>query len=498
MRLVIFPLFVACAYSSGVDNPAKPPSAAAILDRYIQVTGGQDLYRKCSFGSIYSTVTRDDKTTFNTSTFHSRDGRMQTEIDAGPESSESGVSNGIVWEFSEAKGARILSGKVAQRKLAEAREFGEDEWREQFPTVKYLGQQVVLGANCYHLKLTRADGSSIERFYDQKRGLLVREISTQFDEAGQEQPVITDMNEYSTWLGLLHPSLMHVKTGNRAVTVRIDSLSCSPLQPRQAFEIPHEVARAAAERRGSGSLPNAVDLADKFIQATGGKEAYQSIRTEVVKAEISFKAQNLQFPLAIYTAKNKMYTSLDIPSLGKFEFGTDGQTAWQRSVVLGPRLEPASSVGGLFGPNADEVLRWADPDLNLETVSKEEVNGSPCYLVRMGTDVAGQPASTACFDVKTGYLLKTTSAVKEGTTASTIDTVFSDYRETEGLTAAQHIETKIAGQLVSVDVKEIVINHALPNGIFDLPADVRALKEKRQTEIKKDSEASEAPSIRKK
>ena len=486
------------AYSFGANNAPKSPSAAAILDRYVQATGGLDLYRRYAFVSIYSTVTRADQSTFNTTVFHSRDGRVQTEIDAGPESRESGVSSGIVWEFSETKGTRILSGKVAERRLAEARGFDEDDWRERFPTVKYLGSQVVNGKSCYHLKLARADGSVAERFYDKRSSLLVREISTEFNDTGVEQPVTTDIDEYDTSLGVMHPSLMHVKAGDGAFTIRIDNVTYSRGQA-QPFEIPHEVERAAAEHRRGGSLPNPVDLIDKFIETTGGKDAYRAITTEVIKADFAIKSQNLQFPVVIYTAKGKTYTSLDIPSLGKFEFGSDGQTAWQRSVVPGPRLQPQSNLGGLVGPVPGDVLGWTEGNLNLETVSKEEVNGSPCYQIKIGVQQQNDPANTACFDVQTGYLVRTAAATKQQANVITVESIFSDYQSQNGFKTPYHIETKVAGQLVSVDLKEIVINGPLPDGIFDLPADVRALKEKRLADRSKAGESHEtAPVIKNK
>ena len=50
-----------------------------------------------------------------------------------------------------------------------------------------------------------------------------------------------------------------------------------------------------------------------------------------------------------------------------------------------------------------------------------------------------------------------------------------------------HVETEIGGQRAVVDVKVIAINGPLPEGVFDLPAEVWALKEKKLKDAERDS-----------
>lgn len=478
---------VASAPRVAIANPAaKALSAEAVLDRYVQVTGGTEVYRRYGSFAKYSTVTRADGTTFNTAVYHSRNGATQTEIDAGADSGERGIANGIVWEYSKKNGAKVLDGKAAARKLAEARGLDADDWRVRFPEVKSAGTQTINGKSCYHLKLTQTDGSVVDRFYDVHSGLLVREVAAEFDENGAEQPVTTDIEEYdTTLLGLKHPALLRVKEGDKAFTIHIDSQTFFPGTGIAGADVPRDVIRAVAECRGGSALPNAVDIVERFVQATGGREAYRTIRTEAIKADIAFPAQNLKFPMVMYATTGKTYTSLDIPSLGKFEFGSDGTTAWQKSVVLGPQLQPRSLMGGLLGPNANDVLRWTESDLTLQTLAKEDVNGSPCYKLKLGSDATGQFVDMAWFDVQTGLLIKSTATATDGTRVVSEETIYGDYQLDGSVKTAHHVETKIAGQNAIIDVKELSINAPLPEGVFDLPPDVRALKDKKLAEMKK-------------
>jgi hypothetical protein len=468
MRIRIAILLVASAMRLCAQD------AEAVLNRYVRVTGGADLYKRYNALHLFYTVTHADKSTENVDYFHTRDGRTLIETDMGNATRDEGVSEGIAWKYSEAKGAHLLSGKEAERLIAESRGFDEDDWQTRYRSVGMLDNQLVNGAPCRHLKLVRTDGSTLERFYEVQSGLLVREIATEFDAAGVERPRVTDFQRYDDFLGLRRPVSMRVKSGSETLTIQMNSFTYSPNAEASNFELPHDVVRAiVASRTKNGSLPNPVDLIDKFVAATGGKGAYQGIKTEVVKAEVSFTAENLKFPVVGYSAGVRQYSSSDIPSLGKFESGDDGHTGWERSVVMGPRLRPHSVASDFTGPQPEEVLLWADSAVDMETVSQEQVNGAACYLVRMGAKT--ENATTSCFDVKTGFLLKTTARDVDGVG----EQIYGDYRSENGIVICHHIDTKVAGHVASVQIKEIAINGPLPAGIFDLPPDVQALKAKR-------------------
>jgi hypothetical protein len=472
----------------GAATETKLPDAGMILDRYVQVTGGAEHYRHFNFVSVDSSITPEAGEVFYTTVFRARDGRVQTVVDAGDDSREWGVSNGVAWQFSKAKGARILSGKAAERAIANAVGLGEDDWKTRFPAVKTLGEETIAGKPCYHVQLTRTDGSAIQRFYEKKSGLLRREVSSEFGDNDAEQTVQTDIEEYAVTIGSTYPSVSRMKEGSRRFTVQVNSLSYSPGPTKDAFLIPREVARAAADLRKSQDLPNAVDIVDKFIEATGGHGVYKAVTTEVIKAEVGMKDQNVTYPVEVYAAKGKSYISFDIPSLGKFELGTDGRTAWQKSVMLGPKLVPAATFGSLIGPFADDVLKWTDASLGLETLSQSEVSGAPCYVVGFAAKEGTETGSTACFDVKTGYLVKSAAPGQDGTEAVIL---FSDYRPENGFVMAHYVETRMSGHVMSIALKEIKVNGTLPAGIFDLPPDVQALLDRKTK--KSESSADDFP-----
>jgi hypothetical protein len=227
-------------------------------------------------------------------------------------------------------------------------------------------------------------------------------------------------------------------------------------------------------------LPNPVALLDRFLVVTGGKNQKDDIRSEIIRADVTFENMNVKAPLVVYQkAGGKQYVSFDLPGGGKFESGSDGTYSWERSVVLGPRLvERSRLAGGLLGADRSALLTSTAIFETMETVSKDEVNGSPCYLVKTRADSAGGYNSTFCFDLATGYLTKTTSHIKSEMGESSTESIMSDYRAEGPVTLAHHTQTKIGGQPVSIELTSVEINVPVSEHVFDMPDDVVALLKK--------------------
>jgi len=328
---------------------------------------------------------------------------------------------------------------------------------------------------------------------------MVREMSTEFNDAGEEQPVTLDIVDYSASNGLKHPSAMRMNARGQTFGIKVESVLYSEKAPPDAFVVPSKVIRAIAESKSNGSsLPNAVGLVDRFIEATGGKSAYEAVKTQSMKADVTFKGAGLKGQTVTYMAKGgKLYTSFDLPGAGKFESGSDGVTAWERSVMLGPRLVPRSQAGGgMTGVDPDQILSWANAHGSMETVSKEEVNGAPCYLVKLTSKQEGGGGSSMCFDARTGYLVKLTTIIKTQMGQVPFDCILSDYRPDGPLKIPHHLETQAAGQPISVDMTEVVVNGPVPDGIFTLPDDISALKEKQAARTTTGNESTDRPTLR--
>src|SRR5213592_4738942 len=85
----------------------------------------------------------------------------------------------------------------------------------------------------------------------------------------------------------------------------------------------------------AGALPAADELTkadtilDKYIEATGGKAAYEKRHTEVSTGTLEIVGKGIKGTITSYRSEpNKSLTEVDIQGIGKVTEGTDGTIAW--------------------------------------------------------------------------------------------------------------------------------------------------------------------------
>src|SRR5262249_36051553 len=93
-----------------------------------------------------------------------------------------------------------------------------------------------------------------------------------------------------------------------------------------------------AATAGAQGLPKAEEVLDKYVEATGGKAAYEKIKNQVLHGTVELGGA-VKGPMVSYHAPpNKMYVEIELQGLGKIEQGTDGKVAWERSALAGARI----------------------------------------------------------------------------------------------------------------------------------------------------------------
>ena len=507
--------FVAHLLFSQAATHQTLPEAASILDRYAHVTteGAPNSSKKLEILTIEYSVTDSAGAVYYATVYRDRSGHLHTEVVDDPDQREWGVAAGRAWSSSK-QGAHLQDSKVSERLLAETKGWSAgslgafaagwggsvqaEDWRMAFPTVTTVGRATVHNEPCFEVLVTRTDGSTLRRWYEVKSGLLAREITTEFDQNGVEKTYETEVDKYETWVGVTYPAVLKIKSGQELFTVKLNSLARGFVGNREAFELTRDVTKALSQANTPAGMPNAVDLFEHFTRMTGSsaEAGQQAPRSEVMKANLSMADANLKVPLVIYAAGRKSYLSLDVPTMGKFEFGSNGEVSWQRSVVMGPEILGHAPTTSLLGPDIAGMLSWAAQDMDLRTVGKDDLNGTACYVVEMS---GGKPdgKTKIYFDAKTGYLLRMdTPAAKPSAPAEVM--TFADYRMENGFLVAHHVETMLGGKPVTIEVMEVTFNIPLPERVFNLPADVAELLEHQQETEKKpaDGNSSERPTLR--
>jgi hypothetical protein len=225
-------------------------------------------------------------------------------------------------------------------------------------------------------------------------------------------------------------------------------------------------------------LPKAETLVDRYSEVTGGKAGYHKHTQETMTGTISFPAQGLGGKLTRYAmAPDKEYSVLELGPIGKIESGFSNGVAWEKSVILGPRVKTGDEKDqaareALF----DAQVEWRRIFPKAETIGSDSVNGEDCYKVVL-TPMTGKP-ETRFYSKKSGLLLKTTTTAVSPMGEVAVEVEVSDYKNFDGILFPTHSKSKMGAQQMDMSITGISFDQPAPAGAFDLPPEIKALVDK--------------------
>jgi hypothetical protein len=227
------------------------------------------------------------------------------------------------------------------------------------------------------------------------------------------------------------------------------------------------------------SMPSGKEVIEKFIQATGGRDAYLNVKTRKSKGFFDIPAQAMRGEFVLLQlAPNKGYMSIDLPGLGKIEKGSDGETHWEKNPMVGVRI--------LDGAEKEDLQRqfMFDGDLNWEkfyssavTLGIEKVSDRPAYKVKM-TSATNGSESTFYYDVESGLLSKMESIVQVQGSAVPVVSYIGGYQDFGGLKTPTITSQEIQGMQQKITIEIVEQNKEIDPMNFELPPDVMALRDK--------------------
>lgn len=225
-------------------------------------------------------------------------------------------------------------------------------------------------------------------------------------------------------------------------------------------------------------LPAAASILDRYIQVTGGKQAYEKRKTEIAHGTLEYTAIGIKGSITRYAAEpDKYYASLDIEGLGKVEMGINGKIAWENSALLGPRVKSGvERAEAIREGSMNSTIKWRTQYPKVETAGIEVIDGEECYKVVMTPD-EGQPL-IGYFQKKSGLQVKltTTSSTQMGDIP--VEMIASDYKDFGGILEPAKVTQKSGPQEFTITLDRVEVNPVIPAERFALPADVHKLVDK--------------------
>jgi outer membrane lipoprotein-sorting protein len=265
---------------------------------------------------------------------------------------------------------------------------------------------------------------------------------------------------------------------SRSLRVTIAALvlaagSASFAQPATtAPATPAAVPAASAEK-----LPSGDEVLDKFINAIGGKEAIEKIKSRTTVSKIEFVGMGVSGTTTIQQVLGgKALSTTELAGLGKFMQGSDGKVLWDNNPMQGPRVldgDERAMMVRTFTLNSE--LRRADFYSKFETVGVEQINGKDAYKVE-ATPKTGVK-ETQFYDKESGLLVKTVSTLVSQMGEIKLESTVADYREVDGIKIPFKTSTIAGPQNLSITIEKVTHNAEIPDATFDLPKEIKELIE---------------------
>jgi len=278
MNRFVFVVLAGCAVLPAQESL---PPAAAVLDRFVEVTGGKAAYEK-----HHSQVTKGifalpaQGITGDMTMTSAEPTKMRMRVDIGAIGTlESGTDGAVVWELSPLQGPRVVEGEERADELREARFNSPLYWREQYSKEETTGTEKVGDDDCVKVLATPKDGGHPETLYfSRKSGLLVKQTGTRATSMG-DIPYENSFADYRNVDGTLEPFKTTEKAAGQDIELTVSEMKFNAEAPDSAFTPPAEIqallkkqqpAAAAASASARAEAPESTAHSGGFTIYMGG------------------------------------------------------------------------------------------------------------------------------------------------------------------------------------------------------------------------------------
>lgn len=270
------------------------------------------------------------------------------------------------------------------------------------------------------------------------------------------------------------------------------ALSIPAIALDDAPKAPVATPPAATPAAADTALPTGEAVLDRYVEVTGGRDAYEKLKNRHFEATMEIEAMNIKGTLKSWQVNpSSMYTEIELPGFGQMTSGVNNDIAWDNNPMTGPRLlEGVEKLLAKRGAQMNPDLTWKEYIKSVECVALEDYDGKPAYKL-ISTPHEGKPITT-WYDKETGLLLVTIMTFESQMGEIPMELVSEDYREVDGIKIPHKLTQKVMGNEVVIMTQKIEHNINIPADRFNLPEDIQALVDAQKETPAKESGATEA------
>jgi hypothetical protein len=258
---VVLPVFVLVALAGPHALRAqevKLPKAEAILDKYVEVTGGMAAYKK-----LNNRVTKGSfeivgqGLTFSLVIHSAGPDKLHTVLQSDQLGKiEKGTDGKVAWEINVMTGPQIKEGDERAVVLRSAAFDGVPQWRRLFNKAECVGVETIEGKPAYKIILTPNEGPPETRYYDKESNLLVKvEISLTLPMGTIAMEFYP--SDYKRVDGVLFPHKTRMMVLGTERIMTIESIEHNVEIPKDCFKLPAEI-QELVDREKEGKAKPAV------------------------------------------------------------------------------------------------------------------------------------------------------------------------------------------------------------------------------------------------
>ncbi|WP_223601206.1 pitrilysin family protein [Chryseobacterium sp. GVT01B] len=192
-------------------------------------------------------------------------------------------------------------------------------------------------------------------------------------------------------------------------------------------------------------------IADKYINAIGGKANLAKITSYTTNASMSMQGQNIDFKIVKAQGGKELTTVTAMGQVVQKQV-FDGKTGYSMQMGQKVDITPEEIAEKQKNPELFEELGFAkSADYKLGGI--EKIGGEDSYAIKGGD-------TTYYYSVATGLKTGETKKIKAKGQEMTIPTTFSNYKDVEGVKMPYTISVSQMGMDMTMNVKSYEVNKA--------------------------------------
>jgi hypothetical protein len=253
------------------------PSADAILNKYLEATGGRAALEKRhnqvghGYFELPAAGLRGTLTIYEA---EPNKNRLVVDI-PGVGKIEQGSDGQVAWENNPLQGPRVKEGVELTETLRDSTFNMPLVAQKLFRKIETTGSETVESHDCYKVVLTPATGSPTTEFYDKKSGLLIKTVATRTTSLG-EISAESIYDDYRKDGEVLSPHKVTQRAAGQEYQIIVEKVDVNVELPKGIFDPPAEIQELmkkpqVAAKSAPGFAPAADGSSGKLTIYMAGK-----------------------------------------------------------------------------------------------------------------------------------------------------------------------------------------------------------------------------------